>query len=68
MYKNGKKTFIKFRDIVNQKEKSHQHKGLVSVKNIDINKVVVSNKVSFSKKWFKYFTGYKDAKKLDPYA
>ena len=68
MYKNGKKTFIKFGDIGIQKEKFHQHKGLVSVKNIDINKIVVSNKVSFSEKWFKYFIGYKDAKKLDPYA
>ena len=32
------------------------------MKNIDINKTVVSNKVSFDKKGFKYFIGYKDAK------
>ena len=38
------------------------------ISNIDLNKVVVSNKVSFGKKGFKYFIGYKDAKKLDIYA
>ena len=32
--------------------------------NIDINKIVVSNKAFFGKKYFKYFIGYKDAKKL----
>ena len=35
--------------------------------NIDINKIVASNKVFFGKKGFKYFVGYKNAKKLDLY-
>ena len=34
---------------------------------MDINKIVVSNKVSFGKKGFKYFFGYRDAKNLDLY-
>ena len=34
--------------------------------NIDINKIVISNKVSFDKKDFKYFIGYKDAKDTRP--
>ena len=34
------------------------------MKNIDIYKIVVSNKVFFGKKRFKYFIGYKDAKKI----
>ena len=38
------------------------------MKNIDINKIVVSNKISFSKKGFKYFVGYKDDTKIDLYA
>ena len=42
--------------------KFHQHKCLISIDNINVNKIVVSNKVSFGKKDFKYFTGYKDAK------
>ena len=33
------------------------------MENIYINKIVVSDKVSFGKKEFKYFIGYKSAKK-----
>ena len=39
-------------------------KNLLQKKYIDINKMVVSNKVSFDKKGIKYFIGYKDAKKI----
>ena len=63
-----KKTVIKFVDIEIGKQKFHQYKRPFSIKNIDFNKIVVSNKVSFGKKGFKYFIGYKDAKKLDLYA
>ena len=41
---------------------------LDNIDNIDINKIVVSHKVSFGKKDFKYFIDYKDAKKIDLYA
>ena len=58
---------IKFGDIEIQKQKFHQHKAPISIKNIDINKILVSHKVSFGKKSFKYFIGYKDGKKLNPY-
>ena len=50
-----------------QKQTFDQHKGPISIKNIDINKIVVSNKVSFGKKGFKYSIYYKYAKKLDLY-
>ena len=33
---------------------------------MDINKTVVSNKVSFGKKGFTYFVGYKDTNKIRP--
>ena len=33
---------------------------------MDINKRFVSDKVSFGKKGFKYFIGYKDSKKIRP--
>ena len=36
---------------------------LFSINNIGINKIVVSNMVSFGKKNFKYLIGYKDANK-----
>ena len=49
-----------------KKQKFHQHKRPISIKNIDTNKIVISNKVSFCKKGFKYFIDYKDAKKTRP--
>ena len=60
------KKVIKFDDIEIQKQKFHQHKEPISIKNIDINKIVVSNKVHFCKRGFKYIIGYKDAKKVKP--
>ena len=54
---------IKFGDNEIQKQTFHQHKRPISIKNIDTNKMVLSNKVSFGKKGFKYFIGYKSAKK-----
>ena len=41
-------------------------KGPISIRNIDINKIVVSNKVSFRKKGFKFFISYRDTKKIKP--
>ena len=45
-----------------KKIKFHQHKGTIWIKIIDNNKIEVSNKLSFRKKGFKYFIGYKDPK------
>ena len=50
IYKNRKKTIIKFGDIEIEKQKFHQYKRPISIKNIDINKIVVPNKASFGKK------------------
>ena len=49
-----------------KKQKFRQHKRRSSIKNIDLNKIVVSNKVSFDKKRFEYCIGYKDNKKIRP--
>ena len=57
---------IKFGDIEIQKQNLYQHKEPISIKNIDINKITAYNKVSFRKKGFKCFIGYKDAKKIRP--
>ena len=38
------------------------------MKNIDINKIVVPNKIYLGKNNFKHFIGFKGAKKLDLYA
>ena len=55
---------IKFGDIQIEIQKFHQHKEPILIKNIEINKIVVSNKFSFGKKEFKYFIRYEDAKKI----
>ena len=54
---------IKFDDTEIEKCKFHQYKRPSLIDNIDFNKTVVSNKISFDKKDFKYFTGSRDAKK-----
>ena len=41
-------------------------KYLFQKQNIDIDKVIVSNKVSFGENGFKYFIGYKDDNKIRP--
>ena len=58
-------TVIKFGDFeIENTSFTHQYKKPVSINNIDINKVVLSNTASSGKKNFKYFIGYKDAKKI----
>ena len=49
------KNIIKFDDTEIEKCKFYQHKSPISIENIDISKTVVSNKISFGKKDFKYF-------------
>ena len=51
------KTIINLSDSKMQKQKYHQHKGPISIKNVDTDKVIVPNKVPFGKKGFKCFTG-----------
>ena len=47
-----------------KKQKFHQNKRPILIKNKDINKIEISTKISFDEKGFKYFIGYKDAKKV----
>ena len=61
------KKLKKFGDIEIKNQKFHQHKETFSIKKFDINKMAISNRVSFDKKRFKYFIRYKDAKKFEPY-
>ena len=56
------KAIIKFGDIEIEKQNFQRHKRPISIKNVDINKMVVSTKVFFGKKGIKYFTDCKDAK------
>ena len=55
---------IKFDDTEIEEYEFHQHKSPISINNIGIDKIVVSNKFPFGKQHFKHFTGYKDAKNI----
>ena len=63
VYTKMENIITKFGDIEIQKQKFYQYKIPISTKNIDINKIVVSCKVSFGRKGLKYFIGYKNALK-----
>ena len=49
----------------NEKHSFHCHKNPFLIDEIDINKLIVSNKVSFGKKGFKIFIPYKDNEKVN---
>ena len=61
----GKKN-IKFDNTETEKYKFYQHKHPFMIDNININKIIVPNNVSFDKKGLKYFIGYKDSKNIGP--
>ena len=55
--------FLTFVDIEIDKPKLGYPKSLTSIYGVDMNKIVESDRVSFVKKGFKYFNGYKNVKK-----
>ena len=57
---------IKFDDTETEEYKFHQYKIPISINNIDINKLVVSNKFPLGKHDFKCFSVYKDNKIIRP--
>ena len=59
VYIKMKKAIIKFGGIWNDNLTFHQYRKPISIKSIDINKIVVSNKVYFGKIAFKYFVSLK---------
>ena len=54
---------IKFDDIKIEEYEFHQHENPISINDVDIDKIVVSSKLPFDKKDFKYLILYKDAGK-----
>ena len=58
-----KKTVIKFGDAEIEQQKFYQYKKSISIKNIAINKIVASNKISFVKKDFKILLAIRMLKK-----
>ena len=66
-YTKIEKTIIKFGDIQIRKQKFHQHKEPIVIKNIEIDKIVVLNKVPFGKKDLNILLVTKMLKKLNFY-
>ena len=60
------KKIIKFNNIIIEEYKLYQNENTILINDIDLKKIVVSNKLPFSKPHFKYFIGYKDAEKIRP--
>ena len=58
------KLIIEFDDSRIEEYEFDQFKSPISIKDIDINKIVTSNNVPFGKQDFKYFIEYKDAKNI----
>ena len=52
------KKIWKVGDIEIENQKIHQYKRPISIKKIDIDKIVASNKALFGKKGSKHFIGY----------
>ena len=51
---------MKFDDTEIEEHTFNQYKSPILINEIDIDKIVVSNKFPFGKQDFKYFIGYKD--------
>ena len=64
MYMKRNKTMKPFGDPDIEKYKFHYHKNLISIDDVDIDKILISNKISCSRNGFKYFIGYKVINKL----
>ena len=60
------KEIIMFGNIEVEKNNFHQYKNPVPIYDANIDKLVVSRKFLFGEKGFKYYFGYKDAKKVRP--
>ena len=57
------KEIIKFDDTEIEKDKSHHCKRPILINNIDVNKIVISNKISLGKENFNYSLTIKMRKK-----
>ena len=59
-----KKIALTFGETEVEKYKFHQHKSPISIYDVNIDRIVVTNRVRFGKKGFNYFIGYKNGYKV----
>ena len=48
------------------KNNFHYHKNPIAIDDVDIHKILISSKIYFGKKSFKYFTPFIDNEKFNP--
>ena len=60
------KKIIKLDETEIEEYEFYQYKSPISINDIDIDKIVVSEKSPFGKQDSKYLTGYKDSEKIRP--
>ena len=60
------KKIIAFRDTEIEKHKFHCHKNPILIDDAYVNKITLSNKISFGKECCEYFIGYKANEKIKP--
>ena len=60
------KEIIKFDHTEIDEYEFHQYKSPIWINGIDLNKIIVSNKILSGRQDFKYSIGYKDNKKIKP--
>ena len=60
------KQIIKFDDTEIEGYEFHQYKNSISINDIDVNEIEVSNEFPFGKQDFKHFIGYKVNKEIRP--
>ena len=58
------KIIIKFDDTEIEEFEFNHYESPISINDIDINKIVISNKFLFGKQDFNYFIGHKDNKEI----
>ena len=59
-YKRTSKKFFKFDVIQMEKQMFHSSKRPIAIDDVDIDKILISNKFACAKKDFKYFIRYKN--------
>ena len=60
------KDIITFSNTDIEKRKFHYSKYPINIKNVDVDKIIISDIVFLGKKYLQYFIGYKDDEKVNP--
>ena len=62
----SKLEFLKFGDAETEKQEYHSSKSAISIYDVNIDKIIISEEFFYAKRGSKYFVGYKDIKEITP--